>query len=357
MKKYKYEHSFWVDGKRYTVRADTKKDLIAREVIKRQQIEAGTLSTGRDITVDEWIGHCFETYKPRASEETVSNELYRVKKHISPAIGHLPMRRVTNSKLQQILNDQAGMSYSHVRSLRQEIEFIFSTALRDNKITKNPAEGLIMPNFVKGQRRAITAVEREHLLKVCNKDEHFVLFLLMLYTGCRPGEAVECMRSDIVDVDGVHRLHIRGTKTENADRVVPMPDHLFAHFEDLPADAPLCVNAAGRKHSESSYKRLTDRLRRELNISMGVKTYRNKLVPPLLLADDFVPYLLRHTYCTDLAHARVDIRIAQRLMGHSDIMITANIYTHAGDDLEELSETAALLDAYYKKTGEKEGKN
>lgn len=62
---------------------------------------------------------------------------------------------------------------------------------------------------------------------------------------------------------------------------------------------------------------------------MGCRIYRNQLIPPYPLADDFVPYNLRHTFCTDLQKKGVDIRIAQYLMGHSDISLTANIYTHA----------------------------
>lgn len=46
------------------------------------------------------------------------------------------------------------------------------------------------------------------------------------------------------------------------------------------------------------------------------------------VADDLVPYCLRHTYCTDLQSAGVPINVARELMGHSDISITAKIYTH-----------------------------
>ena len=69
-----------------------------------------------------------------------------------------------------------------------------------------------------------------------------------------------------------------------------------------------------------------------MNISMGCKVYRSQLVPPYPLAEDFVPYCLRHTYCTDLQKKGVDIRIAQYLMGHADIKMTANIYTHIDEN-------------------------
>ena len=69
--------------------------------------------------------------------------------------------------------------------------------------------------------------------------------------------------------------------------------------------------------------------------------YRNQLIAPYPLADDFVPYNLRHTYCTDLQKKGIDIRTAQYLMGHSDISLTANIYTHA--DNSTTLEAARLI--------------
>ena len=54
----------------------------------------------------------------------------------------------------------------------------------------------------------------------------------------------------------------------------------------------------------------------------------DELINIIPLAPDFVPYCLRHTYCTDLQTAGIDIRTAQKLMGHADISTTANIYTH-----------------------------
>ena len=73
-------------------------------------------------------------------------------------------------------------------------------------------------------------------------------------------------------------------------------------------------------------------------MAMGAKTYRNALIPPLPLADDLEPYCLRHEYCTELARRGIDIRIAQKLMGHSTITLTANIYTNLqSSDLETVS--------------------
>ena len=77
---------------------------------------------------------------------------------------------------------------------------------------------------------------------------------------------------------------------------------------------------------------------------MGCKVFRNEVLPPFWVADDLVPYCLRHTYCTDLQAAGVPINIAKEFMGHSDISTTANIYTHSSD--EAVSTAAASINAY-----------
>ena len=81
---------------------------------------------------------------------------------------------------------------------------------------------------------------------------------------------------------------------------------------------------------------------------MGAKTYRNALVPPLPLAEDFTPYCLRHTYCTDLCKASVDVRTAMKLMGHANISITSDIYTHV--DQSEILKAAQKIQAYQNAT-------
>ena len=49
------------------------------------------------------------------------------------------------------------------------------------------------------------------------------------------------------------------------------------------------------------------------------------------------PHVFRHTFCTNMANAGMDIKSLQYLMGHSDAGITMNVYTHASYDRAEAS--------------------
>ena len=93
--------------------------------------------------------------------------------------------------------------------------------------------------------------------------------------------------------------------------------------------------------NKDNKRRAWAHLCRLMNIDMGCKVYRNQLLPPFPLATDISAYSLRHTFCTNLQKRGVDIRTAQYLMGHADIQMTANIYTHV--DFEIINQAAALM--------------
>jgi integrase len=338
--KYEYDTTFTYLGRRYRVRAHSLEELYTKKANKLRDLKENVIVYDSHISVDVWADRAFDTYKHGV--KGVDDMKRRYKKHISPFIGAKQLGQVRSVECQTILNNSAGMSFSHVNKLRQEMSFIFEKAVDNQMIPVNPAKKLTLPECSRGERRSITGREREHLYKVYEKDPTYLLFIIMLECGCRPEEAINLVGKDIDRKDRL--LHIRGTKTKNSDRYVPIPKSLFDVISGKKGFMPIAVNRCGNKHTESSYNRLVAHLKRDINISMGCKVYRNALVPPFPLADDFVPYCLRHTYCTDLCKAGVDIRTAQKLMGHANISITADIYTHV--DLEDVKSAGELLQKY-----------
>jgi len=335
---YQYRKTFTYLGKRYEIRANSEEELYTKMAHRKRELSENSVVYDRNISVDQWAEIAFSTYKNGV--KGLSDTKKRYEKYVSVYIGMKPIGSVKSVECQSILNNCAGMSFSHCDKLKQELAFIFERAVENQIIPVNPAKNLRLPDCEKGERRSITDEEREHFLLCYEKDPDYILFNVMLNCGCRPEEAINLLGKDIKG----HLLHIRGTKTKNSDRYVPIPDALFDTIKRIKPLEPICPNHEGRRHSKSSYNRLYARLKRDMNISMGCKTYRNQLIPPFPLADDFVPYCFRHTYCTDLCKAGVDVRIAQKLMGHSDISITANIYTHV--DMDDVEKAADQIRAY-----------
>ena len=340
MRKYKYRTTFTHHHRRYTVYADTLEELYTKKADKKRELDSKVIIYDEKTTVDAWADEVFKIYKSGVSG--IEDTRARYRKYISKYIGYKPLISVRSVECQNILNNCAGMSFSHLNKLKQELSFIFKKAVSNQLIQFNPAGDLKLPEYTKGTRRSITDRERQHLYSCYEKDPSYLLFIVMLECGCRPDEAMNLIGRDIDQKE--HFLHIRGTKTKNSDRYVPIPDKLYAVIKDTKPFEPICPNRQGRKHSESSYTRLYEHLKRDMNISMGCKTYRNALIPPYPLADDFVPYCLRHTYCTDLCKADVDVRTAQKLMGHANISITADIYTHV--DMGDIKKAAEKIRLY-----------
>lgn len=329
MKRYAYRTEFTFDGKKYTIYANTERELIEKKTNKLRDLKEGKVTIGENMPVKKWAVMAFDTYKHGIKPETRRNIDYRMEKHVYSVIGMMPIRSVRPIQLQTILNNASECSAWTIDKIMQEIRFIFSTAQKNKIIIENPAEDLAKPTGKrKGSRRSITENEKKHFLAVCDQEPRFRLFLLMYNCGCRPAEAIKAIGKDIVTIDGIHQLHIRGTKSINADRFVPLPDDFYEQIKNTPPFAPIAPNRKGETHTADTYKRLREALYRAMNISMGCRIFRNALIPPLPLADDFEPYCLRHTYCTELAKSGVDVRTAQKLMGHSSIQITADIYTH-----------------------------
>lgn len=332
-KSYSYKCKYFTfNGKRYVARGKTEEEAILRKHAMLRDLESGSVTRSGTVTLSKWSETAFRTYKPNVSDEYLDQTMQRFGKHVLTDLGAYQIDKITRQQLQTVLNRQKGMSASHIRKLSQEIFFVFDSARKDGLIGANPAEDLERPKGTTNKRRALTEEERRHLLAVIPTDPRFVFFELMLYAGCRPAEAANVMYDDIVERQGVYFLHIRGTKTANSDRLVPLAMEL-RHLVSKPPRIGFCaLTQAGTKHTESSYRRMVEALKRAMNISMGCQVYRNQLMPPLPLADDFVPYLLRHTFYTDLKKKGIDVRIARDLMGHADIKTTANIYDHHDDD-------------------------
>lgn len=347
MKNYKYRKDITVNGKRYIIRANSARELAEKEVKKRIQIEKNEVVVAPSMTLSAWAEQCVETYKTNQKDITREKFVLRMNSCILREIGSMRLVDIKPLHCQRVLNMQAGKSKRHINEIYQIMQFLFRHAVANSLMPTNPAEHITKPHGTASHRRALTASERRVFINVGLRDRRYILYMLMLFCGCRTGEAANAMGKDIMILsNGRPALHIRGTKNTNADRLVPIPAALYEVIRDTPPNEYIAQTEKGNRITENYRIRLWKSFCRQLNIEMGCKVYRNALVPPYPLAPDLVPYCLRHEFCTDLARRGVDVRIAQKLMGHSDIKLTANIYTNLNkDDITEISDMLAEGDA------------
>lgn len=334
--------TFMYNGKRYYVRGKTERAVIEKLILKKQALERDEVLNPARRTVASWALECVDTYKVNQSEITREKYLQKLKSYVLNEIGALLIKDVTPIMCQRVLNLKGSKSKATINDTYQMLRFIFKYAKINKLISIDPTENLVKPSGYYNPRRSLTTSEEQHFLNVLNQHYVPVYFALMYYAGCRPSEASAVEFRDIVMRDGGRYLHIRGTKTKAADRYVPIVDGLAKLLpRGLSPFELLCKNQQGKALNKDNKRRAWAHLSRLMNIDMGCKVYRNELLPPYPLATDISAYSLRHTFCTNLQKRGVDIRTAQYLMGHADIAMTANIYTHV--DFELIDQAAALM--------------
>lgn len=340
-KKYVYvRKTFYFEGKQYEVSGKTEKEAVEKLALLKQSLKRGERTIGAESTVDAWYKEWKSTYKDKSGITSKSLGMYDEKynHYIKPAIGKMKLKSVKDTHLQKILNEQAGKSFSHVSKLRMVMQAIFKQARISRLIIFDPSENLVLPENKKASHRSITEEERKHILKLAETHRAGLWVLTMLYAGLRPGETVALLWKDIdFDKNEIHVYKamesgfkgIKSTKTEAGVRDIPMRPELREKMLQQKGDpfTNVFLSANGKPHTNSSLRCMWRSFRRALDISMGAKRKKNKVIEHAL-ADDFTPYCLRHTFCTDLQKVGVPINVAKELMGHSDISVTANIYTH-----------------------------
>lgn len=360
--------------KRETVRSKSLADFKEKVKAAENLRDKGYDFDAKNMTVEQWAWKWLNAYKkPKVS--TAHAEAYesKLRLHILPVIGHLLLNDIKPYMLQDVLNKQEGKSTSQVTKIMECLKQIFRKAYENGLIVKDVSMGLETPKTVSGTRRPLTEKERAAVLKIAETHYAGLWVLTMLYCGLRPEETVALMWNDIdfqsemmtisraAAWDKGHPVIkcLKGKDNkqgEEARRTIPIPQPLIERlkiakrkgiyvFTPVTSDG-MMTKTITRKWWKSFH--------REVDIEMGAKLYRNKIIEHTF-PKEITPYYLRHTYATDLFQMGVDLKTAQYLLGHSDIKTTANIYTHFMK--RSLSNADSIIKAHYNMRGQTGDKN
>lgn len=273
------------------------------------------------------------------SSTTKNNYKYYLYSNIIPYFEKFKLCDITEDDCQRFLNKYVGYSKANVSKIRMTLRRVLRKAQKQKLIGENPAEDIVLPQVTEGKRRPITDEERALILKQVPNHYAGAMVLTMLCCGLRPIE-IRRMEWDWLDFEN-SILTVGKSKTEaGTGRKIPIPpqlrsaliEHKLKGFNDKYVFVRVKNNTLPM--DENAFYHAWHNFCREMDIANGATVYRNQITKSTL-APDLEPYLLRHTFCTDCQAAGVPLNVAKELMGHSDISVTAKIYTHMVNEVFE----------------------
>lgn len=325
------------NGKTKLVYGRTKAELSAA-VRAVQAEDANGLNVGDRTTVGEWAKIWLSSYKANLRYSTI--EMYRsaYNLHIMARLGAMELRDVRQVHCRAVMADVADASESLQHKVLLTMRQLFQTARVNNLIAKDPTEGIkITPHAKPQDKKYLTTDEAAQLMAKVTEPRARAFCGLCLYCGLRREEALGLQWTDIHDEKMVvsraltfgsnAALPTDELKNKSSSRILPVPRVLQEILAETPRTSTHVVPAAdGKEMTRSAYRRMW-----EIHVQGMV---------------DFPihAHMLRHTYATTLYRAGVDLRTAQQLMGHSNIQMTAGIYTHL--QAEDSLRVADRLDDY-----------
>lgn len=255
-------------------------------------------------------------------------------------------------KLQQI----DGRGYSSIHSIRGVLRPAFQMAENDDLIRKNPFQFELVSVVVNDSvtREAITRKQQREYLRFIKEDKHFCKYYeaiyILLYTGLRISEfcglTFEDIEFDKKRIRVNHQLQrtskmqyiIQVPKTEKGVRYVPMTDEVEQYFHKIidnritPVKEPVVDGHTGFLFLDKNdmpmvalhWEKYMQHIREKYN-----RIYRMQL-------PKITPHVCRHTFCSNMAKSGMNPKTLQYIMGHSDVSVTLNTYTHiVFDDVKD----------------------
>lgn len=345
--------------------AGKKRELSLRE--KEKQIEHDLfdhiVSNGGDYTVLELVKK-YVSLKTGVRHNTEANYNFVINIIAKADFGKLRIDKVhlSDAKGWLIKLQKEGRGYSTIHSVRGVLRPAFQMAVDDDLIRKNPFNFELASVVVNDSvtREAITKKQEREFLSFIQADEHFSRYYdgiyILFHTGLRISEFCGLTIGDIdfkemrINVD--HQLQrkrdmtyvVEPTKTTSGTRMVPMTKEVADSFRRIlakrikPKVEPMIDGYTGflfldknempmvALHWEKYFKHILDKYNSIYKVQLPKIT----------------PHVCRHTFCSNMAKSGMNPKTLQYIMGHSNISVTLNTYSHVGfeDAKEELSRVA-----------------
>lgn len=327
--------------------------------------ELGILAAPANLTVEQFLTQWLEnSARPRLRAKTLQSYRQIIRLHIVPQLGRIPIQKLAPQHVQQWINDLSqsgwkrkrtkadaaakrpetrGVSPRTAQYARAILRSALGQALRWGIVARNVATMIDPPRIVKHQITPLQPDQAVRLIEAARAHRLGALVTVALSLGLRQGEALG-LKWDAVDLDA-GTLDVRAAlqrigktwqlvepKSSRSRRTIALPDvaivalraHRVAQLEER--------LAAGEDWKDQGFVFSTG-AGKPLEPSNLTRVFRGLLTAadcPLIRFHD-----LRHSCATFLLAQGVDARTIMEVLGHSQISLTLNTYSHVLPNLKQ----------------------
>ena len=341
-----------------TVSAPTKKELKQKREFKINEFKDNGYTRYKSVTFKNyrelselWLKNHKLEVKPQTYSQTVSE----LRTHLLPVFGDMKVERITLPMVQEFVNklassDKLGrVSFRIILSINKRI---LKYAVNLQIINVNPADNVIVPKNKKNisKKKELKFFEtsqlkqfKDYLDSLPNTFKnyyHKTLYLTLLSTGLRIGEAVALEWSDIdldngyIDVNktvAFSRMETNSTKSEAGNRKISIDKNTVLMLRLYKARQYQCFMEHGYSSKMAKYV-----------FSNGFNIYPNRTNLQLVLTKHlkqaglprFTFHAFRHTHASLLLNAGISYKELQHRLGHSTLAMTMDIYSHLSKEKE-----------------------
>jgi integrase len=298
-------------------------DSATRPPLEPQRIAVGEF-------LDRWLA---DAAKPALKPTTYANYAAVARNHIKPRIGGLPLSKLAVMHIQSLYADmaRAGKSAETIRLTHAVLRRALRQAVNWRLVPYNVSVDVERPRTSKIEFTPLNAPQVAQLLAAVVDHRLAAIFTVAVATGMRLGElfglqwldvdltaGVIMVRRSLAEISG--KLLVTDPKTARSRRRIDLPqvaiDALHRHREAMAAEGfgqvkwVFCNTRGGPLRRSHFHKQVFKRLLKKANL------------PDIRFHD------LRHTSATLLLSAGVHPKVVQERLGHSQISITLDIYSH-----------------------------
>ncbi|MCL6633429.1 MAG: site-specific integrase [Alicyclobacillus herbarius] len=334
--------------KRYTTKRGFKTKREAEQYLSEvtKALHEGTHVEPSRQTLESYLRSWLADKQTQIRPGTWRSYSWLVERHVIPRIGHLQLGKLRPSHLQKLYTEmQSGdepLSKQSVLNAHRILHQALDRAVKWGHVPRNVADAVDPPKPQRQEMRVWNEDELNTFLDTARSSRYHTAFVLLSSTGMRVGELL-ALRWDSVDLDaGILRVvraysytgkgyRLEEPKTDAGRRSITLPPsvtELLRRHRTVQAQERLRAGSLWENHDLVICTTLGRPVLQHNLRMLFQRLIRTAGLPRIRLHD------LRHTHATILLKRGVHPKVVQERLGHSDISVTLNTYSHVVPGLQ-----------------------